>query len=162
MLPRVRGRLLVVAAIALTALAACMAGTAPASGRLPTLLTEDFSTTFAVRPAQIVPTGDSSGIIGGPAPWIGRDPSPKTPRGQFGRIDWTSWTSSRATGVAVAWLDNGKPDEADGTYFPESVTVTATRVSGGRFTRLELTPRNGKPAGPPYVLKPAPNGYIWN
>jgi hypothetical protein len=124
-------------------------------------LTEDFSATFAVRPAQIVPTGDGSGIIGGPAPWIGRDPSPKSPGGQFGRIDWTSWTSSRATGVAVAWFDNGKPDEADGTYFPESVTVTATRVRGGRFTRLELRPRNGKPAGPPYVLKPAANGYIW-
>lgn len=161
MLRRVGGRSLVVAAIASAAVAVCMAGSAPASARLPTLLTEDFSTTFVVRPAQIVPSGDGSTIIGGPAPWIGRNPTPSKPGSQAGRIDWTSWSSSRATGVAVEWLDNGKPDEANGTYFPQYVNLTATRVRGGRFMLLSLTLRNGKPGRETFVLKRAPTGYIW-
>ena len=131
---------------------------------MPRLLTEDFATTFAVRPALITPSGDGSTVIGGQAAWIGRNPAPRNVGSQFGQIGWTSWTASEATGIGVYWVDNGVPDEANGTYFPHNVRILASDARGGLFTRLRLTFGDGRRTT--FALKHlAPGngvGYIWD
>jgi len=75
----------VVAGLASAALALLAAEAAPASGGLPRLLTNDFTTTFAVRPAQIIFSGHgATEVIGG------KVPSPEVRASRFGSINWTS------------------------------------------------------------------------
>jgi hypothetical protein len=105
---------------------------------LPRLLTENTSTSFAVRPPTITPSDDGSSIVAGSAAWIGRDPNPQGAFAQFGHIDWTGWTTSQATGTGVLWVDNGTPSEADGTFYPTTVKILASRVRNGVYTRLVL------------------------
>jgi len=94
---------------------------------------------FSVRPSQIVASGDGSRIIAGSAAWIGRNPDPKQPGSQFGRIAWTTWTASKADGIGVVWTDNCEPDCAVGTYYPLPVKLLATHVRNGVYTQLVLT-----------------------
>jgi len=139
---------------------------ASTANSLPRVLTEDFSSTFAVRPAQIVPSGDGSFVIAGEASWIGRNPEPKRQGTQFGHIVWTSWTASQATATAVVWADNGVPNEADGTFFPRHVNLVASSVHAGLFTHLTLT-YPGSKGHETFVLKRVGGtgygpGYIWS
>jgi hypothetical protein len=103
----------------------------------PRLLTGEFGS-FSVRPAAIVLSGDGSLVIAGNAAWIGRNPSPHGTASQFGHIEWTAWTATHATGSGVEWLDNCKPNCAQGTYFPQPVELAASRLTDGRYTRLIL------------------------
>jgi hypothetical protein len=127
------GRALVVAGLASAALALLAAEAAPASDSLPRLLTKDFTAKFAVRPAQIIFTGH-----GGPEVVGGKAPSSASGAARFGRIDWTSWTSTQATATVVLWFDHevGQPPNK---YFPRNGHVVASVVRGGRFTRLAIT-----------------------
>jgi hypothetical protein len=99
--------------------------------------------------------------MGGRTGWNGRNPAPHHPASQFGRISWASWTADHATGVAIEWGDSGRPSVAQGTYLAASFNVVASRVRGGRFTRLTLTQRNGKPGREVFALQRAGTGYIW-
>ena len=161
MLRRVSGRARPVAAITAAVLALVLARAAVASGPLPRLLTEDFTTTFAVKPAQIVPSGNGTVVIGGPTAWSGRNPAPHHPASQFGRISWTSWTATQATAVGVEWGDSGRPNTAEGTYLRANFNIVASRVRGGLFTRLTLTLRNGNPGMEVFALQRAGAGYTW-
>jgi hypothetical protein len=91
----------------------------------PRLLTEDFSTSFAVEPATIFPTGDGSIVIGK----LGK-------RGHD--IAWHKWTASRAWGLAPVWIDNGVPSVAKGTFYRYRGSINASRVRDGRFTRMTV------------------------
>ena len=103
------------------------------AGRLPRLLREDFSRSFAVRPAIIVPTGDGSAFISGR-------------NGKQSHIRWQRWNMREAYAVATIWIDNGIPNIAEGTFHGQRATVQAFRVLKGRFTRLTVRYReNGKP-----------------
>jgi hypothetical protein len=129
---------------------------------LPRLLAEDFGT-FAVRPAQVVISGDGSAIIGGPAAWVGRNPDPQHPGSQLGHITWATWTTTGATGSGDFWLDNCKPDCAGGTYYPHLVKLVASHVGGGVFGQLVLT-FVGRQRTARYAVKhlnPGPAGYVW-
>jgi len=152
------------AALIVVSAAAFLSSGANAGSPLPTLLTADFATTFAIRPALITPSGDGSTIIGGQAAWVGRNPDPHKPSSQLGHIDWTSWTASNAAGSGVYWSDNGVPDEADGTYFPHDVRIVASDARGDHFTRLLLTFSDGRSTA--FTLKHLAKGYgvgyIWN
>ena len=122
-----------VAGLAVAALALLGTEAAPASDSLPRLLTKDFTAKFAVRPAQIIFTGQGdTEVIGGKAA------SNASGDATFGRIDWTSWTSTQATATVVLWFDHeaGQPPNK---YFPRNGHVVASRVRGGRFTRLTIT-----------------------
>ena len=131
------------------------------AGTLPRLLTEDFAKSFSVAPAAIVVSGDGSALVAGEAAWIGRDPNPGHGGGQFGRISWTAWTASHASGVGVYWLNNCTPNCAQGTYFPHDVRILASRVRNGMFTRLVLSPSAAGAKPRVFSLQHAGSGYVW-
>ena len=91
----------------------------------PHLLTEDFSTSFAVEPASLFPTGDGSIVIGK----LGK-------RGHH--IHWHKWTASRAFALATVWVDNGIPSVAKGTFHGYRGSINASRVRDGHFTRMTV------------------------
>jgi len=117
----------------------------------PLLLTEDFTTSFAVKPASILPTGDGSIVIGK----LGK-------RGHD--IRWHVWTASRAFGLTPVWIDNGIPSVAKGTWHRYWGSINASRVRNGRFTRMTVRYRkDGKLRAWPLTLKHlgAP-GWTWH
>lgn len=98
---------------------------------LPGLLTATpHSRPFTVRPAQIVYTGDGSGVLGG---FTGRGPFPR-----FGSLSWSTWTRSQALGSGAVWLDDCEPSCAGGKFDPYAVKVHAFDPREGHFTRLTL------------------------
>jgi hypothetical protein len=110
------------------ALAACSATSAEA---LPGLLTQiGRGSSFAVRPAQVIYTGDGSGVLGG---FTG-----KGPLRHFGQLRWSSWTNSQARGSGAVWLDDCTPNCAQGTFHPYAVQIRAFGAHSGHFTRLTL------------------------
>ncbi len=104
----------------------------PASAQaLPGALTQiGHGPTFAVRPAQMVYTGDGSGILGG---FNG-----KGPYRRFGRLRWSIWNQRQAIGSGAVWLDDCEPDCATGTFHPYAVKVHVFDPEHGHFTRLTL------------------------
>ena len=116
-----------------------LAGSALAQGALPTLLGNWVRgpSKLLVRPAQIIYTGDGSGILGGFDGGKGRG---------FGHLTWTKWTTGSAYGHGADWIDDCRPDCADGTFTAHRATVNAFRPRDGRFTRLTIsTSYRGKP-----------------
>ena len=98
---------------------------------LPGVLTQiGHGSLFTVRPAQIVYTGDGSGVLGG---FSGRGPYPR-----FGRLSWSMWNRDQALGSGAVWLDACEPDCATGTFNPYAVKVHAFDPRAGHFTRLTL------------------------
>jgi len=87
----------------------------------PHLLKESFGA-FAVRPPVVTPSGDGSFTIG----LFG------------GKIHWRTWSAKGAFGRGTVWIDNGIPNEAQGTFIPHPGSVAAFRVRGGRYTRLTV------------------------
>jgi hypothetical protein len=119
-------------------IAAAVAGSALAQG-LPTLLgnSPQGPDKLLVRPAQIVYTGDGSGILGGFDGGRGEG---------FGHLRWTKWTAGSAFGHGADWINDCRPDCADGTYTAHAATVNAFRPRGDRFTRLTVkSSYRGKP-----------------
>ena len=130
-------RALIVVLVA--AAAAMAAGSARAAGTLPTLLGNWVKgpDKLLVRPAQIIYTGDGSGVLGGFDGGKGKG---------FGHLTWTRWTTGSAFGHGADWIDDCRPDCADGTYTAHRATVNAFRPRGGRFTRLTMrSSYRGKP-----------------
>lgn len=126
-----------------------MVGVKARSG-LPRLLTVDFSRSFAVRPAMITPTGDGSAFISGL-------------KGKRSPIHWRTWTASQADAVATIWIDNGIPNNAQGTFFAHRATVQAYRIRKGRFTRLTIRFRQqGSKRTWALSLARSGPGYVWN
>ena len=117
-----------------SAIAVALAALPPASAsaaRLPTLLTQiGHGNTFAVRPAQVIYTGDGSGILGG---FSGTGPLRR-----FGRLHWSLWSYRRAAGSGAVWLDDCTPNCAQGTFHPYAVRVSAFDRKAGHFTHLTL------------------------
>jgi len=110
---------------------ALVLSSAGAAEGLPGLLTQTgHGPPFAVRPAQVVYTGDGSGVLGG---FTG-----KGPFSRFGRLSWPSWTDTQAQGSGAVWLDNCTPNCAQGTFHPYASQVRAFAPHGGHFTRLTL------------------------
>jgi len=115
-----------------------LAGSAVARG-LPTLLgnSPKGPIKLMIRPAQIIYTGDGSGILGGFDGGKGKG---------FGHLTWTRWTTGSAFGHGADWIDDCRPDCAEGTFTAHQATVNAFRPRGGRFTRLTIrTSYRGKP-----------------
>jgi hypothetical protein len=123
----VKQRHLCATAVALVTLLPASAGAAG----LPTLLTQiGLGSTFAARPAQVIYTGDGSGVLGG---FSGKGPLPR-----FGRLNWSLWNHRRAAGSGAVWLDDCTPNCADGTFHPYAVRVSAFDPEAGHFTHLIL------------------------
>jgi hypothetical protein len=93
---------------------------------------------LAVRPMGVEFTGDGSGFLGG---FTGRRSIPKPGLRsvrQFGRLRWSTWNATDARATGAAWLDNGIPDEATGTFYPYPVEVRVWRPQNGTLTRLSF------------------------
>jgi hypothetical protein len=134
-----RRALIVALVTAAAAAVAVPAGSALAAGTLPTLLGNWVKgpDKLLVRPAQIIYTGDGSGVLGGFDGGKGRG---------FGHLTWTRWTTGSAFGHGADWIDDCRPDCADGTFTAHKATLNAFRPRGGRFTRLTIrTSYRGKP-----------------
>jgi hypothetical protein len=117
--------------IALAVCLAVVASGAADAASLPGVLTQiGRGPTFAVRPAQIIYTGDGSGVLGG---YSGSGPNP-----HFGRLSWTLWNRHQAVGHGAVWLDDCEPNCAEGTFHPYPVRVHAFGVQRGHFTHLTL------------------------
>src|SRR5947209_3618799 len=86
-----------------TSIAIPAARAMPARG-LPTLLTTEGGSRFAIRPAAVVFLGDGSGGLG------------RLGRRERGSIHWTRWTGRAAFGRGTVWLNNCLPDCAQATY----------------------------------------------
>jgi hypothetical protein len=102
------------------------------SNQQPKLLGDasHFHLTWQVRPASILYTGDGSGILGG---------FDGTGASHPGHLEWQSWAATRATGSGAVWIDDCRPNCANGTFEPHTVKVLAFRPVRGHFTRLTLT-----------------------
>lgn len=60
-------------------------------------------------------------------------------RGRDGQISWTTWNRHSAIGRGKQWEDSCTPSCVPGTWEPTPVTLRASRVRDGRFTRLAIT-----------------------
>lgn len=109
------------------------ANQASAPTRLPTDL--GGSHQLEVRPSVVEFTGDSTGLFGG---FTGQTRVRRHGNGLAwaGRIHWSVWNAHEAKGTGAAWLDNGIPDDASGTFSPHAVSLRASRSTGGVFTAL--------------------------
>lgn len=111
-------------------------GTSSATGTSPLLLRRDVSSRFTVRPATMSFGCCGRLVIGGPAP-AGTVFQP----GQLGAIRWTRWGATRAVGTGLLWIDNCIPSCASGTFQARRVSIQASSVVDGRYTRLLLSYR---------------------
>lgn len=106
--------------------------------RLPTQLTGRHA--LEVRPAVISWTGDGTGYLGGLTRQSSIPPGKRSLR-QLGRLRWTRWTATRAQASGAVWLNDGIPDDAEGTFYSYAATVQASRPREGLFTRLAFSYR---------------------
>jgi hypothetical protein len=122
-----------VAIFCAAAVLSCALFVGPSSGsaRVPRLLGDasHWRLTWQVRPASILYTGDSSGILGG-FDWTGI--------AHPGHLAWKTWTRQRATGSGANWIDDCHNGCHDGNFRAHAVTVEAFRPVRGHFTRLTL------------------------
>ena len=122
------------AVLAVVLAAGLLAAPARSAHSLPKLLgsSADGKTRgLLVRPAEILYTGDGSGVLGG---FDGTGNN-----GSDGHLKWSKWTQTQALGSGAVWLNNCTPSCAAGRFAPHAVTVRAFRPSGGVFTRLTVT-----------------------
>jgi hypothetical protein len=110
----------VVVPFALAAVLVVSAGSARGATQSPRLLASapHGVYTWQIRPAQIVYTGDGSGLLR--------------------RLHWTTWTATEAKGSGVVSIDDCTPDCARGRFTAHAVKLVAFRPVRGHFTRLTL------------------------
>lgn len=118
------------------ALLVVLASAAEASARpkLPTDL--GGAQQLEVRPYVVAFTGDGTGFFGG---FTGRSAVRQPSRVHLrwaGRIHWAVWNGNQAKGTGAAWLNDGNPFDAAGTFHPFPVSLHAFRSRHGLFTRL--------------------------
>jgi len=118
----------------------------------PTMLANEFSSDFEVRPANVAYTGDGTAVLGG------RNGTPGT--GDFGRLHWRHWRRRGASAVGVDWLNNCRPDCARGSFRPHPVALHLDRVRHARFTRMVIRFRH-RPTVERLRLSHNPDGFFW-
>jgi len=119
----------------------------------PRLLSADFGNSFAIRPATVTPSGDGTFEIGNLGTQHGHD------------IRWRVWSASKAYGTGTVWIDNGIPNAAQGTFHGYRGSISASRVRGGRFTRMTVRwQQNGRTHRQALKLTHAlvGSGWFWN
>jgi hypothetical protein len=129
---RILARRLTVLGLALLLGCVCLVPLAVGSRGLPRLLATSVHGhryVWQIRPAEIVYTGDGSGVLGG---------FDGTGAAHPGHLKWSTWTRKQATGSGAVWLDNCIPYCSSGTFKAYAVSVRAFRTVKGRFTRLTL------------------------
>jgi hypothetical protein len=89
-----------------------------------------------VKPSEIVYTGDGSQFFAG----AGHRP---------GKLHWSVWNSTQASGTGEQWIDNCNPSCATGKFSKYPITLKASRPRKASkyfiFTRLKITYTGKKP-----------------
>lgn len=117
----------------------CVGATSSASARAPMLLQGSYvGNYFQVRPALMsfyspVAATFTSYITG---PGITRS---EYDHGHTGSIRWAQWNEQSAVGRGEQWEDDCSPRCVGRTFVPTPMTLRASRVRRGRYTRLALT-----------------------
>lgn len=123
----------------LVTLAVVGGASAAAAQALPTLPTElGGAKELQVRPSVVDVTGDGTGYLGG---FTNRHSVPPGARAHLrwaGRLTWSAWTTNRANATGAIWLNDGTPNDAEGTFHPSAVSVRAFLPQHGIFTRLGI------------------------
>ena len=128
-----------------------------AAGGSPRLLRFDDTTRFAVRPATLSFGADGGVLVLGP----GVSQSSFHAR-HDGHIRWSTWKAASARGDGTVWINQCRPDCAAGHYTSYPVTLQASRVMDGRYTRLTLSyQRSGQPIVRRYRLMRFGTFYGW-
>jgi hypothetical protein len=109
-----------------------------AAGGSPRLLRFDDTTRFAVRPATLSFGADGGVLVLGPG----------VTQASFqarhdGHIRWAAWSATGAQGAGTVWINQCRPDCAAGHYTSYPVSLHASRVVNGRYTRLALSYQRG-------------------
>lgn len=112
----------------------------PAAAMLLPRVPTQFSGARAleVRAPVIGWTGDGTGYLGG----FSGHRSIKMPSRSHvrwaGHIHWSRWSSTRAQGSGAAWLNNGIPNDAQGTFSPYPMTIQLSDPVDGVFTHMTV------------------------
>jgi hypothetical protein len=104
--------------------------------RPPKLLTGDFTSLFAVRPATISFGASANEIIAGP----GISES-QLQAGEMGHIRWSRWTPTIAAGHGLMWSNDCSPNCPEGAYHSSPVAIRARDGFSGRYRRLSYVYR---------------------
>lgn len=126
---RVRKPIAVAAALSV---AVGIGASGPASADTNTVLVNDSSSTFEVRPSLIGYTGDATGYVGR-----------RTWGGKRGYLRWKTWNNYSAYGVGTVWSNTCEPSCADGGWRSRKGRVQLGRPKNGRFTFMVITYRRG-------------------
>lgn len=97
------------------------------------LATQDPERPLQIRPRVVSYTGDGTGYL------AGRTTSPR--RQGRGGLHWLSWGRRVAAARGYAWLNDCRPDCAEGRFHPYRARVRARRPRHGLFTRLIIKVR---------------------
>jgi hypothetical protein len=135
----------VIGAILLTTTLGFVASAAAAGlPKLPRYIGKPRGSDMRVKPDLIFWTGDGSGFFAANG-HRSRRPF------RIHRIHWSDWTETAAVGTGANWLDNCKPDCAEGTYTPYRVRLKAFRPRSRSgylvFTRMRVRYSHHIPQG---------------
>lgn len=76
--------------------------------------------------------------------------SKRVSKTDLGSIHWSKWSKKKAVGSGGNWLDNCKPNCAQGKFqgYPVKLTLTTPKVVSGKhiFTRMTVTYTQNLPA----------------
>jgi hypothetical protein len=123
---------------AITVIAWGAPATSVAARSLARLLRLDVSSNFVVRPATMSFGCCRRFVIGGPGVSAAAFRA-----GRLGRIQWTRGASARSVGMGLLWVDSCRPSCATGTFGSRPVSIQASRIVNGRYTRLLLIYSSG-------------------
>jgi hypothetical protein len=94
---------------------------------------------LARKPAQIVYTGDGTGV------WAGA----RAGKRRYGPLRWTTWTATQAVATGYDWVDNCNPDCAGGRFtgYPIKLILSKPQYEHGHevFTHAEITYTRKRP-----------------
>jgi hypothetical protein len=134
--PRIGFALLLAVAVIGCVFTPRAAATEAGQVRLATQLEE---TPLQVRPPFIGYTGDGTGYLGG----RNDDPRRVVDGTLHGGLHWFTWGSRAALAHGWDWLNNCRPDCADGSFHRFKAIVRARRPRHGLFTRMTIKTKIG-------------------
>ncbi|MEI2641436.1 MAG: hypothetical protein V9G10_03650 [Candidatus Nanopelagicales bacterium] len=133
-------------------LTVAMALASPVAADTNTVLANDSSRDFQVRPSVIGYTGDGTGYVG-----------KRTWGAKRGYLTWKKWGGHSAYGVGTVWLNNCDPYCYNGSWLSRKGWVQLGSVRNGKFTAMTISyRRNGRLVSDTRKIRRAGNNWIWS
>ena len=113
--------------------------------------------TFRIRPEVLSLSGDGTVFVGGPG-WKVRGKRVLS----FGSIGWTSFGGAQASGQGLVWLNDCKPNCADGSFQHHPARIQAKAIQKHHYTALIVSfTAGGRSATDKYTLRTAGSSSYW-